>query len=175
MHQTYTVVIIVLLVLFSVYRRVRRNIGFQKFHPKQMWTRTILFVVLGLLILVAGYGHPIVYVSDAVGLVLGIALAVAAMYTTKFEQRGADWYYRASGWISGIVLAIFFIRLLYRFVMVYDMAKLHGANRAHFQTSTYVTDPWTAGAIFVLFAYYACYYGMLLRRGKSLEVKQVDA
>lgn len=177
MHQPYSIIIIVLLVLFAIYRRIRRNIGFQRLVPNRLRVRMIIFLIIGLILLVSSAAQPILYVSDAIGIILGLILAYFATSTTKFEVRKERWFYRPNAWVGGIVLALFLGRLLYAFILVYStMGKLpqHGSGQASnpFQSGSYVKDPWTAGIIFVLIAYYAGYFLFLLRKAKQLPDAQ---
>lgn len=176
MSHNYSILIIVLLVLFAVYRRIRRNIGAQILSPGRLRSRAVIFIVIGLLLLIATFAHPIAYISDGVGLILGLVLAYFAIKTTQFEQRDRGWVYRPNGWIGGIVIGLFFARLIYRLYDVLQMTNAqgsltHGASSAQMQTSLYIGDPWTAGIIFILFSYYPCYFLFLAQKARHLQVQ----
>jgi hypothetical protein len=178
-HNYVSIVVIAALILFGLYRRVRRTIGFQPLNRRRLTMRSIIFIVIGLLILAAASVDPTIYIFDAAGTVIGLILAYFAISNTQYEQRADGWYYRPNGWISAIVLLLFFGRLVYRVVYALDMSKqlshvatAQGTTPAHLQANTYVADPWTAGMIFVLFAYYACYYLFLVRKEKHLVEEQ---
>lgn len=177
MPHNYSILIIALLLIFAVYRRVRRNIGFQMLVPRRLLIRSLIFIVIGILLIVAAVGHPIVYVSDAIGVALGLILAYFAIKSTRFERRKKGFAYRPNGWIGGIVIALFFARILYRLYFTYQMMNnpstsgLNGTQTsAQMQASSiYTGDPWTAGIIFILFAYYPCYFLFLARKERHLE------
>ncbi|MDQ0189577.1 hypothetical protein JI721_01870 [Alicyclobacillus cycloheptanicus] len=178
MHQSSTIVVVVLLVVFGLYRRVRRQIGYQLLRRGALTFRAVLFAVVSVLLLVAGYKQPMVYVGDGIGIVLGLVLAYIAMRYTQFEQRGGQWYYRSNGWIGAIVIALFFGRLIYRFALLYNLEKSPAAGAgtsASLQAVSYTTDPWTAGVVFILFSYYVAYFWMVLRKEKELSAGALTA
>lgn len=153
----YGVVIIVALILFSVYRRTRRSIGYQPLIRRRMLFRSILFIVVGLVLIFFSVQYPLALLADAIGIVVGLALAFYAKATTKYEQRGSTWYYRPHPWISGIVIVLFIGRLAFDYITRYSSSQSTG-GQAHLQASSYIGDPWTAGFILILFAYYPAYY-----------------
>lgn len=113
-QQQYTIIFVIALVMFSIFRRVRRNIGWQQLKPGQMKTRAVLFLVVGAIFLAQGVIHPISLISEAAGIVLGVILAYYGAALTRFEQRDGRWYYCPNAWMGSIVIAIFFGRLIYR-------------------------------------------------------------
>ncbi|HET7577963.1 MAG TPA: CcdC protein domain-containing protein [Bacillales bacterium] len=166
MNHSY-ILILILLIAFGIYRRIRRNIGFQKLSPKSLRIRLIIFLIIGLMIIASSFALPFLYISDAGGIVLGLLLAYLAITTTKFEIRNEHWYYRPNAWIGGVVIAIFLGRLLYGFLLMNHSLgnlPLQGSTTS----GTYVRNPWTAGIIFILIAYYGGYYLFLLRKARQL-------
>lgn len=176
MSHNYSVLIIVLLVIFGIYRRVRRSIGAQVLRPRTLRTRAYIFIAIMILLLVASYAEPLAYISDAVGIIIGGFLAYFAIKTTQFERGSRGWVYRTHAWISGVVIALFFARLVDRFYESY-----HVMNQASMNTSgaaasaqmhnSIVGDPWTAGMFFILFAYYSCYNLYLVGKAKQLDAE----
>lgn len=168
MSHAGTYVILALVILFSLYRRVRRTVGVQKIVPRSMWTRIAVFAVICGLFLVSGLTHPLALLADAVGAAAGVAIAVAALRTTAFERRDDAWYYRTHTWIGLGVSALFVARLVYRFAML-QSAFGSGAQAAapHLQFGSYAADPLTTGVYFLVAAYYAVYYILLMRRAKA--------
>ncbi|WP_026960766.1 hypothetical protein [Alicyclobacillus herbarius] len=171
-----SIVVIVALIGWGLYRRVRRTVGFQPLQARRMRVRFVLFTVL--LVLLAF--TPMPTRADRwfmlVGVLVGLGLAGVAASTTQFQQKQGVWHYRPSGWVSAIVLLIFFGRLAYRMVELYEGSK--GApvvtstgtgNAAHLQAASYTSDPLTLVAIFILFSYYAGYFLYLLWRERHLE------
>jgi disulfide bond formation protein DsbB len=170
--QSYSVVIIIALILFSIYRRVRRTIGWQELNSKGMMFRVVLFLVIGLIFLVEGALHPVSLISDIVGVLLGIILAVYSAGMTRFEQREKRWYYRPNTWIGSIVTALFIIRFIFRFSGILtqgNLSSLQSGQQAGMQNfGSTMGNSWTAGLMLIMFAYYVIYYMILIRKQKQL-------
>jgi len=157
-------IIPLILVLFIVYRRVKRSIGFQRFHPRRLKFRIGIFTVIGLLLLCVGFVHPILYVADALGLICGTALVLLAIRHLKFEQRGQDLYYRTHIGIETTVVALFIARLAYRLLFVFS-AEQTATVSDQSQLQQYGGDPWTSAIFFILITYYISFYLFLLQKG----------
>jgi hypothetical protein len=175
MQHTSSVVVIVLLVLFGLYRRTRRTIGFQKFVKRRTITRMALLAVVGVLVLVIGFLHPMVYIFDAIGIVLGGIIAYYAIRTTSFEWRQGAWFYRPNPWIGVLLVVLFIGRIAYRVYQDYAMfgatASANGRSAAQAQWTVYSHEPFTAIILFTLITYYVAYYTFLIRRERHLEAK----
>ncbi len=103
------------LIVWSIYRRVRRNIGRQPLRPRRIITSIVIFSIIG----VAFTGmsllqlHLLLGISG--GLVLGVGLGFVGLRLTKFETTDAGHFYTPNTPI-GVGLSVLFIgRLLYRF------------------------------------------------------------
>lgn len=167
--QSYSVIIIVALILFSIFRRVRRNIGWQELNSGRMMFRVVIFLVIGVLFLIGGAVHPISLISDVVGVLLGVILAFYSAGLTRFEQREKSLYYRPNTWIGSIVIAIFLIRFIYRFATIFVQGNLTGGGKEGMQNFSYtIGNSWTAGFMLIMFAYYVFYYIILIRKQKQL-------
>lgn len=172
MNHYTSVIIIVVLVLFGLYRRVRRTVGFQNLVRGRLITRVVIFSILAVVIVAAGATNPIAYVADAVGLVMGGIIAYISAHTTKFEMRNGRWGYLQHLWV-GIGLIILFIgRLAFRFIEIsHDFGKIHQQHAAgqNQMASQSFSDPWTSGIFMLLVAYYIGYFVFLLRKVRKLE------
>jgi membrane protein CcdC involved in cytochrome C biogenesis len=155
----------VILILFIVYRRIRRTVGSQPFQPRKLKVRVGIFVAVGLLLLATGFLHPILWAADAAGLIVGGALAWLAIRHNQFEWRDNSLYYRTHTAIQAIVVALFVGRIAYRFLFAGQQMSNAGDNQAQMQT--YTRDPWTAAVFFILVAFYVGYYSYILRQGKE--------
>lgn len=176
MHQqSNTIIIIAALILFSIYRRVRRNIGWQKLQQKNLWYRTALFFIVGLGFLIVGIFQPVSLLSDIGGILAGAILAYYSANMTNFEHREGSLYYRPNVWIGSIVTVLFFARLLFRFDGIYNQEKLgslQAGTHAGLQNMGFaVGNSWTTGLMLIMFAYYVIYNSILLRKQKELLSK----
>ncbi|MGO0059166.1 hypothetical protein ACTID9_03980 [Brevibacillus fluminis] len=156
-----------LLIIFILYRRIKRSVGFQKFAPRRMRFRMVIFAIIGLLLLVAGYVHPILYLADAAGIACGILLAFFAVRHCTFEWRGPDLYHRTHIGIEMAVLALFLGRIAFRFAFMFSPAGQAALANDPTQMQQYSRDPWTAFVFFILVAYYIWYYRFLLKEGTA--------
>lgn len=168
----YSILIIAALILFSIYRRVRRNIGWQELRQGNLMFRTILLLVVGLLFVSGAVSHPISLISDILGILIGVALAYYSATITNFEQREGRLYYRPNTWIGSTVTVIFLARLFYRFYSLYSQGGFssyqQGQSNGFQNMSGAIGNSWTAGLMLIMFAYYVIYYFLLLRKKKHL-------
>lgn len=171
MHQ-YGWIVLIALTLFTIFRRVRRNIGWQVLLRKRLITRTVIFIIIGLIFLASGAVHPISLISDVIGLCIGVGLAYYSSAITRFERRDHHWYYLPNIWIGSIVSVIFLGRLLYRFIGLYSGGLLNSPQAQQSGSlqnmNAAIGNSWTAGLLLIMFAYYVVYYLILLRKQKQL-------
>jgi putative flippase GtrA len=183
-QSSYAIIMISALLLFSIFRRVRRNIGWQQIIQRKLVVRTIIFLVIGSLFISGSAAHPISLISDVIGIMIGVILAYYGARMTNFEERGGTWYYRPNTWIGSLVTALFFARLVYRFYEVYQLRGTiqqiqNSPNEANgfANISSTLGNSWAAGLILIMFAYYVLYYFFILQRQKQLsgaEKKTLD-
>lgn len=159
-NHIMTLAVMALLVVWVVYRRIRRTIGFQRFVKHRVYVQISLISIVGVLLLASGIVHPITYAGDVAGLVAGAGLALVALRNLVFEKRENDWYYRTHVWIESAVLVLFLARLILR---VWEVMQ-HGGR----QSASQAEDPLTAGAVFLFVSYYIAFAIGLLRRERSL-------
>lgn len=168
--------IIVLVIAFGLYRRVRRTVGKQPLASGRLTFRLVLFSIIGVLVLLPGIFKPQLFIGDAAGLVIGGILAFYAIKHTTFENQNGKWTYRTHPVIGLIVIVLFIGRIIYRMFEYSSLmnntgtavSEAGGAQAAGTQMQ-YTGDPLTAGVLFILIAYYAGYYGFLLRQKKMLD------
>lgn len=171
MQHALSIGLIVLLIAFGLYRRIRRTVGFQLLSRGRMRTRMILVLVVLVLFLFPGSLHPISYAYDAIGILIGIGIAVIGIRTTSFERRPKGWYYRPHPWIGALLIVLLVVRIGIRAYEAVRMADNPAAMQAAGNNgfSTYASDPLTAMFLFVLFTYYVVYYFFVLRRSNHLD------
>lgn len=171
-QHSYSIFIIIALIIFSIYRRIRRNIGWQQLNSKRLIVRIVLFCVIGLIFFAGGIFHPISLLSDIIGILLGSILAFYSVSLTTFEQRNGRYYYCPNIWIGSLVTIIFIARFIYRFYGIYvagSINQLQQAQSTGTQNFGYTLgNSWTAGLMLIMFAYYVIYYVVLLKKQKRL-------
>lgn len=176
MNHVFSVLLPVALIGFGIYRRVRRTIGFQKLEPGRLRFRTVLFAVLGLLILALAIYHPIQLVGDAIGLAGGLTLGYFGIRHLRFEKREQGWFYRTHGTVEAIVLVLFIGRIAYRIIETmllqpgaFSGTGAPGAGAGANPYGDFSKDPLTSAVFFVLVSYYLRFFTHLLRKNKELQ------
>lgn len=167
MHTLGQFAVPALLIVFVLYRRIKRSVGYQKFTPRRMRFRMAVLGIIGILLLVAGYMHPILYLADAAGIACGITLAYFAVRHCTFEWRDQDLYYRTHIWIEMLVLALFSGRIAFRFIFMFSPEGQAMLANDPAQMQQYTRDPWTAFVFFIIVAYYIWYFRFLLKEGTA--------
>lgn len=155
------------LLVFAVYRRLRRSFGQQPLQPVRMLMRIALLLIVGCLLLPAALrSAPSLYAMLA-GVIAGIGLALWGAARTRFV-RAADRLYYVPHTYTGVAVALLFVgRLAYRLVQAY------GSDQ-HSTPTAMLSSPLTAGLFFVLMGYYVCYYGVVLWKSKRSGAVEID-
>jgi len=163
--QTIIVALIAIFIVYRVYLRVRRSMGWQQMNTGKLMVSTILLTLLGIILITVGASQPVSLLSDAAGIAVGGTLAYFGAAMTQFEQREGRWHYRPSTWIGGIVTVLFLARILYRIYDMFAMASSDGGLSAASSLQT-VAGGWAAGLMLVMFSYYVAYNIIIMRKQK---------
>ncbi|MEH7612089.1 MULTISPECIES: hypothetical protein [Bacillaceae] len=176
MNQQYIFIgIILLLLVYRIFKRFRRSIGWQQLNKKRILTSTVIFFIIGALILFQGGLKPIILTSDVAGILIGIGLAYFASIKTNFENRNGAWFYHTNIWISGTVTLLFFGRLVYRIYDIYSIEKLNGLqNDVLTNRLQSMASGWSAGLMLIMFAYYIVFNLYMIRKEKTLAQANND-
>jgi hypothetical protein len=168
-----------ILVVFLIYRRLRRSFGQQPLRPARMSVRIILLLVVGCLLVPAAFRSTAFMSAVLLGTVAGVSLAMWGVARTRFLRVSNQLYYVPHTY-TGIAVSLLFLgRLVYRLAQVYGSthaphsAGADAANQAFAPTSM-VQSPLTLGLFFVLMGYYVCYYSMVLWKSKRVVAEQVS-
>jgi hypothetical protein len=179
------------LVVWSIYRRLRRSFGKQRLRPVQMGIRIGLFLLIGGLLLPSVI-HSSVYLTSLEsllgGLLAGVALAVWGASRTRYLREQGQLFYVPHTYTGLAVSLLFLGRLVYRFVQVYSLqSAAQGGAAAATATGTataggpnpglaaasMVSTPLTLGLFYVLLGYYVCYYSVVLWKSKHLTAEEL--
>jgi hypothetical protein len=168
-----------ILVVFLIYRRLRRSFGQQPLRPARMSVRIVLLLVVGCLLLPAAFRSAAFMSAVLLGTVAGVSLAMWGVARTRF-LRVSDQLYYVPHTYTGIAVSLLFLgRLVYRLVQVYGYthaphsAGADAANQA-FAPASMLQSPLTVGLFFVLMGYYVCYYSMVLWKSKRVVAEEVS-
>ncbi|WP_336772373.1 sporulation protein [Paenibacillus sp. MMO-58] len=169
MNQIGSYIVPLLIILFVVYRRLKRSVGFQPFKPSRLKMRIGIFSIIGILLLASGFPHPAIYISDAIGIACGAVIAYYAIKHSRFEQREDTLFYRTHVGIETLVVLLFIGRIAFRIIEMFGTGGTTAMNPAALNNETaqmqqYTNDPLTAATFFLLVAYYIGYYTFILRK-----------
>jgi hypothetical protein len=163
------------LIIFVVYRRLRRTFGRQPMRPAQMAVRMVLFAVLASLMLPNALRSTAFAGAAAGGLAVGVLLAFWGATRTRFERAEARLYYVPHTYTGVAVSLLFLGRVAFRLIQAYQVTDRASMNPVAGSPglASYVSSPLTLGLFFVLVGYYVCYYGLVLWKSKHLKADEV--
>ena len=142
------------LVVWRVYRRVRKNIGRQPFQPRRLLGRIGIFGLITVLLAGLSWEHPPVVLGLAGGLLPGVALALVGLRLTRFEVTPEGRGYTPNLYL-GLALSLLMIgRLVYRLTLLY--AATHAG--AEPPAAQFMRSPLTMGIFGLVAGYYITYY-----------------
>jgi hypothetical protein len=161
--------LITALVVWGVYRRMRRTFGRQSVSAPRMWTRIIILSIVGSLIAYAAVGNVTTLEALLGGVICGAALGYLGLRHTQFEVTPEGHFYTPHTYIGLLVTALFLGRLVYRYSgMLSAPQPAPGGPNAN-PLAAFQNSPWTAGIFGVLVAYYILYYLGILLKSRSLS------
>lgn len=158
------------LVVWRVYKRVRRLVGRQPLSAVRPWlTVTLLPTAVAMMLLIPGIGTQTV-AGLLSGVAVGATLAVWGLRLTRFEivmqpPDRKQFFYTPNSYLGVAVSLLFVGRLLYRFAKLYLLSDTTavGAQTVHFGDPDFMRSGWTLAMFGLMAGYYACYSAGLLR------------
>ncbi|NHN34564.1 hypothetical protein [Paenibacillus agricola] len=169
MEHLGSTILIMAIVAFAIYRRVKRTVGYQKLSRTRLIFRTVMFGLLGCIFLYVGFLHPLNLVADGIGLAAGLVLAFYAIKHIRFEKRVDAWYYRTALWVEITLIVLLLGRIIYKLLSIYLNNPVLFQSGAAPSLDSYTKDPVTVGIFFVLISFYIRYFTYLLGKSKELE------
>jgi hypothetical protein len=124
MSSPLTPILVVGVVAWSFYRRIRRNIGRQPLRPRRIGFSIGAFSLASILMLLASAIHLPSLFSLIGGLLLGVVLGAFGLHLTRFETTDDGHFYTPSTHIGIALSALLFGRLAYRFWVFQDLANV---------------------------------------------------
>lgn len=135
------------LVVWGIYRRVRRNIGRQPLRPRRITVSIVVFSLVSVLFIIASLQHLHLLVGIITGLLCGVLLGLVGLRFTQFETTDQGHFYTPNTHIGIALSALFIGRVLYRFWVLRDAA-----------TATGHPPPFQSPLTFFIFGLIAGYY-----------------
>jgi MFS family permease len=160
------------LMAFAIWRRVRGTFGRQPIRRKRMIARIAFFSVIGALIAWGGLHNVRLLEGLFGGVIAGAALGVAGLRLTRFERdaTGNDLYI-PNAWIGGLLTVLLIGRLAWRFLVV--MPQLQDPAMAH-TAPPMGNSPLTLAIFGLMIGYYICYFAGLLVHHRRFEREQAQ-
>src|ERR1035437_8848624 len=104
------------LIAWSIYRRVRRNIGRQKLRPRRITVSIVILSVVSILFLSLSLQQLHLLLGFGGGLLLGALLGFVGLRLTKFETTAEGHFYTPNTHI-GVALSVLFVwRIAYKYI-----------------------------------------------------------
>ena len=157
--------IVAALVVWGVYRRMRRSFGRQRVRDWRMWLRIGILTVVAAIAAVSIAHDVDVLAALVAGIVGGAVLGYFGLKYTKFEITRDGRFYTPHSYFGLAVTALFLGRLVYRFLGVYN-GVIPAAAAGHSLAATYQRSPLTLAIFGLLVGYYVLYYVGVLQRTK---------
>jgi hypothetical protein len=156
------------LMVWVVYRRIRRNFGRQVIHTKRMAVRVGLFALVSCLLMTVGFASISLAEGALAGLIVGAALGMVGLKFTRFELGTGDTdAYTPNPWIGGALTALLVGRLAYRFIVM--GAFMHSGAAAPAHGPAPGDSPLTMAVIGLTLGYYLAYYAGILAHHRRFK------
>lgn len=158
--------VVIPLVIWRLYARIRRNIGRQPMSKRRPYVTMILFPMLVALLSVAAWSHhrPVLFAAMLGGIVGGVVLGFYGTRHSKFEATPEGLFYTPNAHI-GIALSLLFVgRVTYRLMVLYSSNPY-----APQSTNDFAASPLTLAIFGLLAGYYVTYAVGLVKWRKTVE------
>ena len=153
-----TVLLVVALVAWRVYARIRRVVGRQRLSAVRPWITVVVFPLIAALVLLTSFVHPLTGAALVAGAAVGVGLGLYGTRLTKFEVTSAGLFYTPNAHLGIALSLLMVLRLGYRFVML----QMAGGNFDP-QSMQLGASPLTMAIFGTLAGYYVTYAIGLLR------------
>ena len=158
MNTTMILMVLVPLLVWRIYSRVKRLMARQQSVEWRHWAAALLFPGLLLGFAAGAIGKPLSMGALALGAAVGAGLAVWGLRMTRFEATEQGLFFTPNARLGISIAMLFVARVLYRIVQAYAIAQ-EGTRAA----PPDMYSPITLLTFGLLAGYYACYGIGLLR------------
>jgi hypothetical protein len=150
------------LVAWRIYRRIRRNIGRQPLRPRRAMTSIVILSLFSTGIVYLSLPEPRLLLGIGGGLSLGVLLGLIGLRLTRFETTAEGHFYIPNTPIGIAVSLLLVARLVYRFLVLSNVA-----------TAPYHPPPMKSPLTFFIFGVTAGYY-IVYQTGLFLHSRDPD-
>lgn len=160
-----TPLLVAALVIFGMYRRVRRSFGAQRLRSGALMFRACFFVAVAALILISVPRTPALLGSSIGGIGAGVVLGYFGLRHTRFETTERGKVYIPHTYIGLFVTSLLIIRLAMRYMST-TMDPQQYAQSPNPWTE-YQRSPLTLAMFGLVVGYYVFYNIGVLRRSRE--------
>ncbi len=158
--------LIAAIIVWSLYRRMRRSFGRQRVRDGFMWLRIGILSALAVFIAVQVARDVDVLGSLLAGIAAGAVLGYVGLRYTKFEVTSQGRFYTPHAYIGVAVTALFVARILYDFLGMNGGMMPSGAPGQDL-AAFYQHNPLTLIVFGAVVGYYVLYYLGVLQRTRA--------
>ena len=151
------------LIAWSIYRRVRRNIGRQPLRPRRAVISIIVLTLVSALPVSTSYQNSRLLLGIGGGLLLGVLLGFVGLRLTQFQTTDGGHFYTPNAHIGVVLSTLFIGRLAYRFWAVRDAVAAPNSPPPFQSPLTFFIFGLTAG-------YYIVYQAGLFKHSRDKNV-----
>jgi hypothetical protein len=159
--------LLVPLIGYRVYRRLRANFGRQPIQPTRKVVRLIILsFVTALFLWVAMHSAPALEAA-AGGLLAGVLLAVVGVRLSRFESDATGSYYTPNSYIGAAVTLLLVGRIVYRMFSMYatpQLAPVPGTDPFAAMTQ----NPLTFAMVMLTIGYYLMFTAGVLYKSRGI-------
>jgi hypothetical protein len=153
--------LLVPLIAYRIYRRVRSNFGRQPIQPRRMLVRVILFAAIGSLLMWMAVHSVALFATATAGIALGGGLAALGLRLTQWHTDETGTHYTPNAYLGIAITALLLGRITYRLVSMSSTMGAVAPTGDGF-LATYQQSPLTLGIVTLTIGYYLVYFTGLL-------------
>ncbi len=164
--QVIVPTLLVPLLAYRIYRRIRSSFGKQPIQTNRMTVRVVLLAAVGSLLLWI-VTHSIVLLATAAGsIALGGALAALGLWLTHWHSDETGSYYTPNSYLGALISAALIARITYRLFSITPPFTAPPATGGDFFAS-FQHSPLTLAMLMITIGYYLVYFTGLLLVARS--------
>lgn len=161
--QLFAPILLVAVVIWGAYRRIRRSIGPQRIEGRRLLIRVAIFTLLGTGVAVSVARQASMLAALLAGVAGGALLGHLGLRYTRFEVNREGRFYTPHTYFGLAVTALFVARLLYRALLLdHDMRT--AVPLGQYALSVQQQNPLTLAMFGAVVGYYMVFYAGVLRR-----------
>jgi hypothetical protein len=167
-HSPTLVLLVLVLVAWRLYARLRRFTGRQRMRPFRAWLAVVAFPLLLAFAALGARSQAESLAAGFAGLAVGVALGAWGLRLTRFEWTPQGLWYTPNLHLGIALSMLFSLRLLYRMMTGASLAAAGGPHDG------FGRSPLTLAIFATLAGYYTAYAIGLLRRRGAVAAAQME-